>query len=346
MKKSALLIGIFILALATPSFAADLKGEMTKDAPGAGDSSLIGRFEGSLILGQQQKAFDELKIPTGPEKDRTLTMSVAPQGKVTRTLYLAPTERATLEVATVYENALKGQGFEVVYRCGKEECGGNFKDLMYGSNERLIANAAYGQPPAPRASLVKGALEYVRDIRYFAAKKATAGGDVWVSVYAAVQTGGSNGDVSTALTGTTQALVEIVEPKASDAKIVTIQAEEIKKGIGTEGRVAFYGVYFDFDKATLKPESEPQLAEMAKFLQANPTLKIYIVGHTDNKGGLDYNQKLSEGRAQAVVTALAQKYAIDLSRMVARGVASLAPMASNVTEEGRAKNRRVEMVEQ
>lgn len=342
MKPSLLLAA---LLFATPAFAADLKGEMGKDAAGSADAALIGRFEGSKILGQQKKEFDELKIATGQEKDRKASASVSPQGRVTRTLYVAPDERATLEVTKLYEDSLRAQGYEIVFKCSKEECGDYFKDLMYGDKERKIFNAAYGQKPAARASLVDGALEYVKDIRYFAAKKATDAGDSWVSVYAAVQTGGSNGDVSSALTGSTQALVEIVEPKASDAKLVTLQADDIKKSMDANGRAAFYGVYFDFDKTTIKPESEPQLAEMAKFLQGAPDLKIYIVGHTDNKGSLEYNQKLSEGRAQSVVAALAAK-GIDKSRMAAKGVASLAPVASNATEEGRAKNRRVEMVEQ
>jgi outer membrane protein OmpA-like peptidoglycan-associated protein len=108
----------------------------------------------------------------------------------------------------------------------------------------------------------------------------------------------------------------------------------------------FYGIEFDFDKAAIKPESEPQLAEMAKYLQANPKTQVFVIGHTDNKGTLDYNLGLSGRRADAVVQALAGKHKIDPKRMAPRGLGPLAPVATNRTDEGRAKNRRVELVEQ
>ncbi|MES2907242.1 MAG: OmpA family protein [Pseudomonadota bacterium] len=339
-------LACFVFLLVTPAAAQTLQTEMRKDAAGARDAVLIGRFEGSFILGQQVKKFDELNIPLSPEKNGKPENNVTPQGRVTRTLYVAPEERSTLEITKLYQDALTSQGFEIVFQCSKDECGDDFKDMMYGSKERKIINAAYGQKPAPRPSLVDGALEYVRDIRYLAAKKTGDSDDTWVTIYAAVQTGGSNGDTSTALTGSTQALIEIVEPKASDAKLVTLGAEEIKSSLDKTGRVAFYGVTFDFDKATIKPESEPQLAEMAKFLIANADVKAYVTGHTDNKGTLDYNIKLSGDRAAAVMNALVKTYKIDSKRLTARGLASLAPVASNASEEGQAKNRRVELVEQ
>jgi outer membrane protein OmpA-like peptidoglycan-associated protein len=83
---------------------------------------------------------------------------------------------------------------------------------------------------------------------------------------------------------------------------------------------------------------------MAKLLQTQTALRVYIVGHTDNQGTLDSNMTLSQQRAQAVVSALAANYKVDVKRMVARGVGSLAPLATNTSDEGKAKNRRVELV--
>jgi len=85
---------------------------------------------------------------------------------------------------------------------------------------------------------------------------------------------------------------------------------------------------------------------MANYLTKNPTAKMFVVGHTDNVGGLDYNLALSQKRAQAVVAALTGKYKIAPARLVARGVGPLSPIASNREDAGRAKNRRVEMVDQ
>lgn len=125
-----------------------------------------------------------------------------------------------------------------------------------------------------------------------------------------------------------------------------IKAEDIYRTIKNEGKVAIYGIYFDFDKADIKPESKPTIEEIAKFLKEHPEIKLYIVGHTDNVGKLEYNMELSKRRAEAVVKELVEKYGIKSDRLKAFGVGPLAPVAPNSTEEGRAKNRRVELVEQ
>lgn len=144
--------------------------------------------------------------------------------------------------------------------------------------------------------------------------------------------------------GTTYELT-IVEREAMAQK-VTADADSMALEIGNTGRVALYGIYFDFDKSTLKPESKPTLDEIAKLLNQDPSLKLYIVGHTDNVGEIGYNMILSQARAEAVVKTLTGGYGIDAGRLKAYGVGPLAPVASNNTDEGRAKNRRVELVAQ
>ena len=119
----------------------------------------------------------------------------------------------------------------------------------------------------------------------------------------------------------------------------------MQKSLAESGRVAIYGVYFDTDKAVVKPESKAALDEMGKLLNANPNLKVYVVGHTDNQGTLAGNMDLSQKRADAVVKALEAGYKIPAARLSPR-VASLAPVAANDAEAGRAKNRRVELVSQ
>ena len=125
---------------------------------------------------------------------------------------------------------------------------------------------------------------------------------------------------------------------------VVVSADQIRKSLADTGKVVFYGIYFDTDKATLKAESEPTLAEMAKFLKANASTKVFIVGHTDMQGGVERNQKLSQERAASVVAALAGKHGIARDRLTPDGVGPLAPVAANDSDAGRAKNRRVEMV--
>ena len=137
----------------------------------------------------------------------------------------------------------------------------------------------------------------------------------------------------------------IVE-KAAMKQEVTADAKFMSEGITSTGHVAIYGIYFDFNKSDVKPESEPALNEIAKLLTGNPNLKVFIVGHTDNVGGVDFNMKLSQARADAVVKALTTKCKVSPQSLKAYGVGQLAPVAPNKTDDGRAKNRRVELVEQ
>jgi len=139
--------------------------------------------------------------------------------------------------------------------------------------------------------------------------------------------------------------VEIIEKEAMKQEIVA-DAKFMSEGISSTGHVAIYGIYFDFNKSDVKPESEPALSEIARLLTGTPNLKVFIVGHTDNVGGVDYNMKLSQARADAVVKALTTKYKVNPQSLKAYGVGQLAPVAPNKTEDGRAKNRRVELVEQ
>ena len=137
--------------------------------------------------------------------------------------------------------------------------------------------------------------------------------------------------------------VWIVEEAEMEQDIV-VDAKSMLSDINAQGRVALYGIYFDFDKSDIKPESDPTLKEIAKLLSENPKLNLYVVGHTDNVGDYNYNMKLSEARADAVVKMLVSKYNVDKSRLTPAGVGPLAPVTTNDTDEGKAKNRRVELI--
>lgn len=138
--------------------------------------------------------------------------------------------------------------------------------------------------------------------------------------------------------------VWIVEEAAMEQDIV-VDAASMISDINSQGRVALYGIYFDTNKSDIKPESEPTLKEIAKLLSENTSLKLYVVGHTDNTGDYKYNMNLSESRAKAVVSVLVSKYNVDKSKLTPAGVGPLAPVSTNDTDDGKAKNRRVELVE-
>jgi len=108
--------------------------------------------------------------------------------------------------------------------------------------------------------------------------------------------------------------------------------------------VALYGVLFDFNKSTLQPASDAALQPVANLMAADKTLKLEVQGHTDNVGSDAYNQTLSEARAKAVVTWLTQ-HGVAANRLTAKGYGKTKPVADNGSDEGRAKNRRVEIAD-
>lgn len=140
-------------------------------------------------------------------------------------------------------------------------------------------------------------------------------------------------------------ILTIVE-KAAMTQELAANADAFADGLRTAGHIAVEGIYFDTAKAELKPESSAAIAEVAKLLKGDSSLKLYVVGHTDNAGALEGNMKLSQDRGQSVVQALVKTHSIAITRLKAYGSGPYAPVASNDSEEGRAKNRRVELVKQ
>jgi len=125
-----------------------------------------------------------------------------------------------------------------------------------------------------------------------------------------------------------------------------ITSSIIEKQLKLFGKIAIYSIFFDTGKSIVKPESAETLKAISEYLNANKNIKVYIVGHTDNTGDFDFNMKLSKERADAVMEKLINEYGVNKDQMKSYGVGSLSPIASNSTEEGKAKNRRVEIVEQ
>lgn len=154
--------------------------------------------------------------------------------------------------------------------------------------------------------------------------------DVWVEV-----AGASNGMYN----------LRMIERQLMKQEVVA-NAEAMTSSIRATGRVALYGIYFDTDKADLKPASDPALAEIVKMLKADPALKLFVVGHTDTVGQFAHNVQLSQARAAAVVNALVTKHGIASTRLTPFGCGPTVPVAVNTSEDGRAKNRRVELVAQ
>ncbi|TWT14129.1 DUF4892 domain-containing protein [Reyranella sp. CPCC 100927] len=328
------------LLVAIPAVIASAQpAPITRDIAGSKDHPLVPRYEGSLIIGYKTDRFAEVDIPMGPsvnpgvEKRRFERVDAA-EGARTRLLYVAPPKRTSLEVMRNYKEALLADGFKTLFECSRDTCGDSIELPFLEFNPSRQLTDSQVTEFAFSANVV--------DQRLLVVKLDRPQGPVHVIVFTAHQDNVANPTAG----GRVAVFVDVVESGTMEKRMVTVQAPEMAMNLGRDGKQAIYGIYFDFDKADIKPESKPQLEEMAKLLQANPGLKVYIAGHTDNQGALDYNVGLSQRRAEAVVRALAMQYGIAAARLTARGLGPLAPVTSNATEDGRAKNRRVELVQQ
>lgn len=306
----------------------------TSDVPGSEDHPVVTRYEGSFIDGYEVRDYDAFRLPLGPavwsdDRVKVPEQQADLEGRITRILYRGPQGRASLEVLRNYQTALEGAGFETLYTCSSE-CGNNFVYLLYGPTEMRIRSDAS----------TTGAFDMPQDVRYLAARLSDGGRTIHVSILTAFDNGFGN------LSKQPVTLLEIVESKSMDTDMVTVDAEAIGKGIDANGHMAIYGILFDTDSADIKTESAPVLAEIAKLLETRPGLNILVVGHTDNQGAFEYNISLSSRRANAVERYLNQHHGIDAGRMRSEGVGFLAPVSTNDTPQGRAKNRRVELVKQ
>ncbi len=140
----------------------------------------------------------------------------------------------------------------------------------------------------------------------------------------------------------THGYVTVLEKEAMKQSVGYLDASAMKKALDADGRVALY-INFDIDKATLRPDSQAVIDEINKLLTANASLKLSIEGHTDSTGSADHNRQLSTARARSVLGALVG-LGIEPARLTSKGFGPDKPLASNTSEEGRATNRRVELV--
>ena len=331
---------LFDMAVAVGLLSAGAKGA-EKDKPGTRDHPVLGRYAGSVLHNQGVINFERVVLPLGGYDSVQSVMkplkSKQIEGKVSSYLYWGPRDRSELEVFRNYQAALQKAGFTILYVCDEPaRC----------QSEGLSAFAsAWTSKPSTFAGGYD-ALSRMEENghyppRFLVAQRQRPEGEVHASltVQPASSTQKDKG------VGAPYYL-QIIETKAMRTDAVTVDAAELQKGLAVEGRVALYGVLFDTGSAVVKPESKAQLDEMARLLTQSPTLKVFIVGHTDNVGEFQSNLSLSQRRADAVVASLSQGHKIDTRRLGARGIANVSPLASNDSDAGRARNRRVELVSQ
>ncbi len=293
------------------------------------------------MTGYSQTEWTEVRLPQAKtlkqDGAKSLEWKVV-EGKETRLHYLSPVGKTVLEVHRNYRDALLKAGLQLSLSC-EQNCedvyrqwlkqAAPFERQFKWDNGHFNGFSHYDAPDRRESQFLVG---------HFSAS--SRGPKTHVLILNSIGFGGT-----TKVPAMTSTFIQIIEEKAQPNGQVTVNADAIHQSLQNAGHISLYGFLFDTGKTELKAESHSQLAELTAMLKSQSSLNVMIVGHTDNVGNIEANLNLSQARAQAIVQALIQA-GIDKRRLLAKGVANFAPVASNANEEGRALNRRVEIVVQ
>ena len=278
--------------------------------PGA-DNPEVARFPGASIQNYDYKEYEEFQLilakpQRAPAGGYTAAKLLPLEGKVTYIHYAVPDAASPLQVFRNYQSSLKRSGFADLFTCDRPCTTENL-----GVFKELMKTRQY--------------LNYSNDNQYLAAQRNNTYVSLWVN----------DGGVW---------LFVVEKQKLNDGLMGVTGESPMAKALSTDGKVDVYGFQFDTGKAVLRDGSKPTLQELGQVLQDNPGLQIEVVGHTDDVGAPDANQKLSQARAVAVATALTADYGIAPNRLRTRGMGPTAPLVPNTDDASRAKNRRVEII--
>ncbi len=311
MKKSVILLSVFLSSLIFYTY--NLFAQEQDD--------IISLFKGSEIIYDDGIGFETHYYLTGP------TSHKAVDGKIRRQFCKAPEGVSAYEVIKNYEKATQSKGGTIIHFSREVK---PFKDKETGKTIRFMKKfftkgrlTRYN--PYSYLQLPNFAQDYV------SGKISTAENDIYISVAAAV------------VEGKTYYTLVTVLAEPMDMNNVTLNV--LNEGIADKGKIAIYDIYFDTGKSEVKNESNSALSIIADYLKDNPDKKFIIVGHTDNTGDFDANVTLSNDRAKAVIEKLVADHGIEQAQLIPYGVGSVSPQMSNATDEGKARNRRVELVE-
>lgn len=288
---------------------------MATAAPG------FGVLEGAELKRESLRDFDGYDMPIGPFGPDLRPIEQL-EGRIGEYVYSVEGSLSTLFAIRNYQDALGKAGYEVRYTCGGRACGGF--DFRFG--------AYIAPPPAMRLDL--------GDFRYLAATNRDEG--LHATVIASRQGGALYLQVMTVKEeAATPAITNAPRPvsKPDDARLYALARRLTQRGYAV-----VEGIDFAPGAATLTDGSAEALAQAAQLLSSRPDLRFRVVGHTDNEGGLELNLALSQSRAEAVADALASVEGVERSQLSAHGLGYLSPRTSNSTAEGKARNRRVELV--
>jgi outer membrane protein OmpA-like peptidoglycan-associated protein len=296
-----------------------------KDIKGAKDHPLLNRFPNSTITAYKAIDFTQARLPI-----KTITqhqannlssdLTIKPSGKVTFIQYRGQTGLSQYQVYENYMAGLKASNMGILFSCrGRKECNDG---MEYLSSISSIA------PELRVGDLCKN-----MDVAVITAKvEVSAERNAYLFICV------SNSPYLTVSQ-------TIIEEKPLKTGVIQLSTDEMASAIAAKGKVAIYGIHFASNSDEIMDTSAPAFKQLANLFTQQPTLNLYVVGHTDSQGEEGYNQQLAEKRAKAVIKELVQQYKVAPARLQARGVGELVPVSTNQASEGRQLNRRVELVQ-
>lgn len=289
------------------------------------DIGIIPIYSGSDIRYDDEMGFQEFSFIIDEEEIQT------EEGNLRRVFCRAPEGRSSLEILRNYEEAVLEMNGSILFLSRSpqdiEINGQKFKDIF--SQNRIERGLATSH--LTHTSFPEEIEEYLAGI--------IRGEDK--DVYFVLGTGTGSWGASEH----NRTFYELIILEAQPVETGMITAYEIGSRISSQGRIAFYNIHFDIGKSEIKSGSEGALTEISKYLKENEEKTFLVVGHTDSTGDFDMNIRLSRERAKAVKAELINKYGINEEQLKSFGVGPASPVASNTHEQGRARNRRVEIVE-
>lgn len=293
------------------------------------DLPFLHRYPGSSIYHYDHIRFDEANMPLGPFIDKAATQSQPVQGELVYIYYKNPMDRSPLEIMSNYQQTLQQEGFKILWQCANDACiakGYSHQVSFYTDPIWRGAGDNFGTYFGPGG----GRMSTAR-------LDSPNGSQTWVYLWV----GSHNGPYA----GKTY--IYAVQTKPMQTGLVTadrelLTATEMGSALAQQGRFYMH-IHFDYNKATLRPDALPQIQQLAQTLRQHPNWTIGLDGHTDAVGSAEFNQRLSEDRARAVKAALVAD-GVPAQQIATRGLGATQPVADNSTDAGRAKNRRVEVV--
>ena len=316
----------------------------TPDRDGTADHPLMPRVPGAFIHNASYVDYAEIALPTGPHEGRSgFADTIDLTGELFRIDYrLDDTDVSILRIHRSFESLFESRDYEVLF-AGTGDAIGQIGGFSFVNGQRELAACPCGRNDGAA---------------YVIARAPDEGAVIAVTAYTIAQTGGRPGIPAY----TVNILIEddiagfdlvAVDPPAPEPEpepepappAITQEAADLESGLVADGRVVVDAILFAFDRADILPESAQALDTVAGLMRERPGLKLLVVGHTDGVGSFDYNLRLSLDRATAVVAWLRDRHGIAGDRLRPAGAGPMSPITTNRTEEGRALNRRVELVE-